>query len=41
MAKILETKILGNVNLSQVMNNLRRQDEDIDANYRNNKSQRF
>lgn len=41
MAKILDRNILGNVNQGKVMDDLEKQDENIDAIFRNNKSQRF
>lgn len=41
MAKILDRNILGNVNQGKVMDDLEKQDENIDAIFRSNKSQRF
>lgn len=41
MTKILDRNILGNVNQGKVMDDLEKQDENIDAIFRNNKSQRF
>lgn len=41
MAKILDRNILGNVNQGKVMDDLEKQDENIDAIFKNIKSQRF